>query len=71
MEMIPVSSSNIAAIGYDEHNATLTIQFIKDNAAYEYYDVPQYEYDALMAADSKGSYASKNIYKVYRQQKIS
>jgi len=68
--MMPVSSSNIAAVGYDEQSATLTIQFIKDSSIYEYYDVPQYEYDALMAADSIGSYANKNIYKVYRQQKI-
>lgn len=69
--MKQVNSSNIAAIGYDDQSATLTIQFIKDNSVYEYYDVPQYEYDALMAADSKGSYANKNIYKVYRQQKIA
>lgn len=71
MEMTPVTSSNIAAIGYDEQSATLTIQFIKENAVYEYYDVPQHECDALMAADSHGSYANKNIYKVYRQQRIA
>ena len=71
MEMIPVTSSNIAAIGYNEQDATLTIQFIKENAIYEYYDVPQYEYDALISADSHGSYANKNIYKVYRQQRIA
>lgn len=71
MEMIHVESSNIAAIGYDEQFATLTIEFIKDNAVYEYYDVPQYEYDALMAAESKGKYANANIYKSYRQQRIA
>jgi len=70
MEMISVNSSNIAAIGYDEQSAILTIQF-NDNSAYEYYDVPQFEYDSLMSADSKGSYANKNIYKTYRQQKIA
>ncbi len=70
MEMISVESSNIAAIGYDEESATLTIQF-KKGGAYEYYDVPQYEYDGLMAADSHGVYANANIYKAYRQQKIS
>ena len=68
--MISVDSSNIGLIGYDEQSATLTIQF-KDNSVYEYYDVPQYKYDSLMADSSKGSYANKNIYKVYRQQKIA
>lgn len=70
MEMIPVSSSNISAIGYDDQSATMIIEF-KNNSAYEYYDVPQFEYDSLMSADSKGSYANKNIYKTYRQQKIA
>jgi hypothetical protein len=70
MEMIPVDSSNIEAIGYDPESATLTIQFKKGGSVYEYYDVPQHEYDGLMAADSKGTYAHANIYKAYRQQKI-
>ena len=67
--MQPVSSSNIAAIGYDPDNAVLTIQFIK-GSVYEYYDVPSHEYDSLIGADSKGTYASQNIYKKYRQNKI-
>jgi len=71
MEMITVESSAIAKIGYDPDTATLIIEFVKGNSIYEYYDVPQYEFDNLMGADSLGSYASKNIYKVYRQQKIS
>jgi hypothetical protein len=69
MEMVSVNSSNIAAIGYDQDTAVLTIQFIKGNV-YEYYDVPSHEHDELMRADSKGTYANKNIYKRYRQQKI-
>lgn len=70
MEMTPVNSSNIEAVGYDPDSATLTMQF-KKGSVYEYYDVPQYEYDGLMAADSKGEYAHANIYKNYRQQKIA
>lgn len=69
MEMIPVDSSNIQAIGYDPDTATLNIAF-NDGSEYEYYDVPQYEFDSLLAADSKGKYGHQNIYKVYRQQKI-
>ena len=69
MEMIPVQSSNISAIGYDDSNGTLVIEFTS-GSAYEYYDVPQYEFDNLLNADSKGSYAHQNIYKNYRQNKI-
>lgn len=69
MDRETVSSSNISTIGYDPASAVLEITFHK-GGVYIYYDVPQYEYDALMSADSKGSYASANIYKNYRQQKI-
>ena len=68
--MIQVDSSNLAAIGYDENTSTLTIQF-KSGAIYEYYDVPQFEFDNLMGAESKGTRANQNIYKRYRQQKIA
>jgi hypothetical protein len=67
--MEPVDSSNISAIGYNPDTAVLTIQF-KKGGLYEYYDVPSHEHDALMGADSKGSYASQNVYKRYRQNKI-
>lgn len=70
MERIPVQSSIIIAVGYDYDNAILEIEF-KDGKLYEYYDVPQYEYDSLISAESIGSYANKHIFKVYRQQRIS
>jgi hypothetical protein len=71
MEMTKIESSNIDAIGYDQDSAVLTIQFKKGASTYEYYDVPQFVYDSLMSAESKGQYANQNIYKVYRQQKLS
>ena len=69
MDMVAVESSNIAEIGYCVDSSVLVIEF-KDGSAYEYYDVPQYEHDNLMGAESKGKYAHANIYKRYRQQKI-
>lgn len=69
MEMVPVNSSNLAAIGYEPNSAVLCIKF-KDGSAYEYFDVPQHEYDGLMSADSHGTYAHQNIYKRYRQNKV-
>lgn len=68
MEMIPVESSNLKAVGYNIGESKLEIEF-KSGAAYEYYDVPQYVYDELMAADSLGKYADQNIYKVYKQNR--
>jgi hypothetical protein len=69
MEMIPVSSSNIAAIGYEETQNTLVIEF-NNGRAYEYYSVPQYVFDEFLNAGSKGQYANLNIYKNYSQSQI-
>ena len=70
MEMVNVTSSNISAIGYDPNTGLLRIEFRKGEA-YEYYDVPQYEHDGLMNAPSHGTYANRNIYRKYRQHRIS
>lgn len=69
MEMIPVDSSNIAAIGYNAENGTLKIQF-NNGRAYEYYGVPESEFNNLLNAGSKGQYANQNIYKAYSQSEV-
>ena len=70
MEMIHVESSNLAAVGYNHNEAVLRIEF-NNGRMYEYYDVPQYVFDDLLVAGSKGQYAHQNIYKNYRQQRIA
>lgn len=60
MERTPVSSSNIAAIGYDSDNAVLEVEF-NNGAVYAYSGVPLAEYEAIMSADSKGKYLHANI----------
>ena len=69
MDRVYVESSNIMTIGYNPIEATLEIEFRKGEL-YQYYDVPQYKYDNLMQAESKGGYAARNIYKKYRCQRI-
>ncbi len=69
MERKPVSSSNIASIGYDENSSTLEIEFL-NNSIYQYFDVPQHIYQALMQANSHGQYLAQNIKGVYRYSKI-
>lgn len=55
-----VASSNIASVGYDPESETLEIKF-NGSGIYSYEKVPASVYDALMAAESKGSYFAKNI----------
>lgn len=69
MERTPVSSSNIRAIGYDADNQTLEVEF-NNGAVYQYYGVPQTDYDSMMAADSKGTYLNANIKGRYNFSKL-
>lgn len=39
MKRIPVSSSNLASVGYDETSQTLEIGFLH-GGVYQYFDVP-------------------------------
>lgn len=63
MNMIPVSSSNLVAVGYEPQTKTLRIQF--HNGTYDYYNVPENEYQNLMNASSKGQYHAKYIKNSY------
>jgi hypothetical protein len=70
MERKPIqNSSNIAEIGYDESTSTLEIMFL-NNSIYQYFDVSQQIYQALMQADSQGQYLAQNIKGVYRYSKV-
>jgi guanyl-specific ribonuclease Sa len=69
MERTPVSSSNISAIGYDEENQTLEVEFT-NGAVYQYSGVPSGEYEGIMGADSKGKYLHANIKNHYSFVKL-
>lgn len=60
MNRIPVTSSNLASIGYDEGTQTLEIEF-RSGAIYQYFGVSSDVHAALMAASSHGSYFAANI----------
>ena len=64
-----VSSSNIHSIGYDYESHTLEIEF-HSGGVYQYFDVPQSVYDALMSAPSHGSFFHRNVRDKYRYTKI-
>ncbi|MCL6457362.1 MAG: KTSC domain-containing protein [Gorillibacterium sp.] len=65
MILLPVQSSNIAAVGYDNVENVLHVQFKGNEKVYTYQGVPNEEYNAMMVADSIGSYYAKNIRKKY------
>ena len=60
MERIPVSSSNIRAIGYDLSSQVLEVEF-HNSTVYQYTEVTEGEYEGLMNAESKGKYFNANI----------
>jgi hypothetical protein len=60
MDMQPVESSNIKAVGYDQPNGTLRVQFLS-GATHDYPDVSSAEYASFLAADSKGKHFHRHI----------
>lgn len=65
----PVSSSNISSIGYDPKTRTLEIEF-HSGGVYQYFNVTEPIYNALMSASSQGSYCHHHIRDQYRWTKI-
>ena len=63
-EMQSVSSSNIAAVGYDEESQAVYVQFL-NGSTYKYKGVPRHEFDNLRTASSVGSYLNRNYKNVY------
>lgn len=70
MQKISVSSSNIAAIGYDPDSNTLETEF-NDGSIYQYFGVSALVYQELMDAPSHGKYFAQNIKNDYEYQKVS
>lgn len=68
MQMIPVSSSNLESVGYE--NGVLCIAF-HGGRVYEYTGVPESVYQGLMAASSHGKYFHAYIRNVYPYNRIA
>ncbi len=60
MNRTPVSSSNIASIGFDEATSVLEVEFLA-GSIYQYFDVPLAYYEGLLTASSVGGYFNTNI----------
>lgn len=68
-EMIPVVSSLIAEIGFDEEKEELHVKF-HNGGEYLYQGVPLPTFEALRDAESVGSFFLRNIKKQYECVKV-
>lgn len=62
MERIPVSSSNLASVGYDPCCAVLEVEF-NHGGVYQYSGVPEEIFQGLMSAGSHGTFFSQFVKK--------
>lgn len=64
IQLQPVKSSHIAAVGYDADSGTLVAEY-GSGSRYAWYGVSQADYDGLMAADSVGKFMYHTIEAMY------
>ncbi len=65
--MQPVSSSYIAAIGYDATSRELHIRLAKTDETHVYLNVDQAVYDRLLLSESKGAYVNDVLRRGYQR----
>ncbi len=69
MTRVPVSSSNVASVGYDSTTGTLEVEFL-GGQIYQYFDVPVSLFEGMIAASSVGSYLNQNIKGSFRYARV-
>jgi len=69
MELKPVESDMLDAVGYDAKSRVLEVIFSK-GGRYRYKEVPAFEYDGLMNAESIGQYMHKRIIGRYPYERV-
>lgn len=65
--MQEIDSSAISAVGYEDH--VLRVTYL-NGRTYDYLEVPQEEFDRLMAAESRGVYLNKVIKPNYEGHEV-
>lgn len=69
MDREAVTSSSIAAIGYEAGTETLEVEFT-NGSVYQYYNVPQVTYDQFMASGSIGQFFHANIRNAFPNSRV-
>ena len=62
-------SSNIVRFGYVQATSTLTVEF-KSGGTYQYFDVPQWKFDEMTHAASKGQFLAQSIKGTHRYARM-
>jgi hypothetical protein len=70
VERRPVSSSHLAAVGYDPAAQKMQVEF-SNGAVYEYRGVPAHTHEALMNANSAGEHFVKHIKNAFNGKRVS
>lgn len=65
MDWIAADSSNIARFKYDATSQVLAVEF-KNGGVYNYFDVPEFVFEEMRNAGSKGQYLAQRIKGTYR-----
>lgn len=62
IELVPVQSNQVAAIGYDQDTKTLAVTFTRGaGAIYHYPDVSKETFEAFIGAESIGKFFGQHI----------
>lgn len=69
MERQPVTSGNLAEVGYDPELEMLEVQFMH-GGVYQYFNVPEFMHERLMTADSLGRFFNAEIKGHYPEAKL-
>jgi len=69
MKRIPVKSSNLHSVGYDEESQILEIEFL-NGGVYEYSEIPKKLHEGLIAAPSHGKYYNQYIKGQFPSKKL-
>jgi hypothetical protein len=67
--MLPVESSVMTGVDYDEETGELDVRFTSGKT-YRYFDVPEDVYVRLLGAGSKGEFFNEEIKGVYRYAEV-
>lgn len=69
-EMTPVSSSNVASVGYNDDTQELFVEFL-NGSTYKYLEVPAGTKEAMLGSSSVGCYLNKQIKDRYAYEKVN
>lgn len=65
---IPVESSNIISVGYDETTSSMYVNY--RSGTYKYDDVEKSVYESLLTSTSKGRFMNENIKGQYNYSRV-